>query len=190
MQWTKSKVATWLLISLIPTGALAILSFVIFALFVDDPESSGSFLLALAFVLSAIYGPLALVAGLVLKIVAGSGDRRLYRESRQYTEMHGWQQISETAWKSFKRNNVVLSVNKAYGQTTYILAVESDGDTAATDGFSRSLYALQFADFLWENVLSVKSQVDVAVVQQTRVEWERSLALPSRTPRPGQRETT
>ena len=73
MQWTKSKVATWLLISLIPTGALAILSFVIFALFVDDPESSGSFLLALAFVLSAIYGPLALVAGLVLKIVAGSG---------------------------------------------------------------------------------------------------------------------
>ena len=183
MQWTKSRVATWLLLSLIPTGLLLFISFIAFAIAsssTPEPEpfsDAWSTIWALGVILPFPYWWIALVVGVVLKIWAGIETRRLYREGRRYAELHGWQQISDTAWKSFKRGNVVLSVNQAYGKTTYILAVDSDGDTVATDGFSRSLFALQFGDFLWDNVLSGKSQVDVTVVQQTRDKWEQWRAL-------------
>lgn len=183
MQWTKSRIANWLLLSLIPTGLLGFVSFVAFALSTSnapEPElwtEPWSTIWASGVILLWPYWWIALVTGVVLKVWEGRETRRLYGEGRQYAELHGWQQISDTAWKSFKRGNLVLSVSQAYGKTTYILAVDSDGDTAATDGFSRSLYALQFGDFLWENVLSGRSQVDVTVVQQTRAEWERFRAL-------------
>lgn len=183
MQWTKSRIATWLLFSLIPTGLLGFISFAAFAISTSSTPEPEPFsdtwptIWALGVLFLWPYWWIALVAGVILKIWAGKETRRLYREGRQYAELHGWQQISDTAWKSFKRGNVVLSVSQAYGKTTYILSVDSDGDTVATDGFSRSLYALQFGDFLWDNVLSGKSQVDVTVVQQTRDEWERWRAL-------------
>ena len=184
MQLTKSTVGTWLLISLLPTGALGFIFLVGLVITTPpdtalDPVDGWYAFWALGAILLWPYFWIALVVGVVLKIWAGAETRRLYREGRQYAELHGWQQISDTAWKNFKRNNVSLSVTQAYGKQTYILSVESDGDTAATDGFSRSLYALQFGDFLWENVLSARPQVDVSVVRETRVEWERSRALPS-----------
>ena len=32
-----------------------------------------------------------------MKVWAGSEKRRLYREARQYADLHGWQPISDTA---------------------------------------------------------------------------------------------
>ena len=171
----KARWGTWLLLSLIPNGFAGFISFVIFAFAnnsPDDPEGWAVFW-ALVVVISWATWWLALLGGIVLKVWAGSEKRRLYREARQYADLHGWQQISDTAWKSFKRNNLVMSVTQAYEKPTYILSVEQEGETVATDGFSRSYYALHFADFLWEHVLSARANVDISVVQQTRGEWER-----------------
>ncbi len=181
MQLEKSKVGTWLLISLLPTGAAGIVAFVGFGVSGDplSPDIEGgweAFWLGATLLLWA-YWWMALLAGVVLKIWGGFERRHLYREARQYAELHGWQQISDTAWTNFKRGDAVLRVNQAYGKLTYILSIELNSHTEATDGFSRSVYALQFGDFLWQNVLQVRSQVDADVVQQTRGEWDRMRAL-------------
>lgn len=100
MQWTKSRLATWLLISLLPTGILGFISFVGFAIATPSQPTSelfGSGWQAFWWVLTVLLWPywwIALVVGVVLKIWAGNETRRLYREGRQYAELHGWQQIS------------------------------------------------------------------------------------------------
>ena len=120
---------------------------------------------------------LSLILGLTLKFWAGLDTRRSYRESRRYADLHGWQPISDTAWKSFKRRGVTLSVSPTYQQPTFILSIDLDGDTLATDGFSKSLYALHFGDHLWEHVLTDSKQLNVDVLNAERGQWEQTQAL-------------
>ena len=171
----KSRWGTWLLLSLIPNGFVGFISFAIYLFTYNPPGDVEGWPLFWGFVwlVSWLTWWLALLGGIVLKVWAGFEKRRLYREARQYADLHGWQQISDTAWKSFKRNNLVMSVTQAYEKPAYILSVEQEGETVATDGFSRSYYALHFGDFLWEHVMSTRTHVDLSVVQQTRGEWER-----------------
>ena len=169
---TKGKLGTWLLWSLIPNGILGFIAFII--LVVSDGEAIiGSFLV----ITSWPTWWLALVLGLILKFWAGMDTRRNYRESRRYADLHGWQPISDTAWKSFKRRGVTLSVSPTYQQPTFILSIDLDGETLATDGFSKSLYALHFGDHLWEHVLTDSKQLNVDVLNAERGQWEQTQAI-------------
>ena len=180
----KTKWGNLLLLSLIPLGLLgfgAFFAYVISISFTSDPTTNSEiespwevFWAFAVFLLWPVWW-LALVAGIVLRVWGGHQTRRIYREARQYAELHGWQQISDTAFKSFKRNNLIMTVSQAFEKPTYILSVEQEGETVATDGFSRSYYALRFADYLWEHVVSVQSRVDISVLQETRRDWERRM---------------
>ena len=120
---------------------------------------------------------LSLIVGISLKIWAGFSTRRSYKESRRYAELHGWQTISDAAWKSFKRRGITLSVSQAFQQPTFILSIDLDGEIIATDGFSKSLYALIFGDYLWDNIFSTTSKVSVAELTQQCQQWEQTQAL-------------
>ena len=125
---TKGKLGTWLLWSLIPNGILGFLSFAISFIFYNSPDPEGA---ALLFVLimgtSWLTWWLSLLLGLTLKFWAGLDTRRNYRESRRYADLHGWQPISDIAWKSFKRRSVTLSVSPTYQQPTFFLSIDLDG---------------------------------------------------------------
>ena len=173
MQMTKGKLGTWLLWSLIPNGLVGFISFLIgFSSESTEPSIWG--------VLVIISWPtwwLSLILGLALKFWAGLDTRRSYRDSRRYADLHGWQPISDTAWKSFKRRGVTLSVSPTYQQPTFILSIDLDGETLATDGFSKSLYALHFGDHLWEHVLTDSKQLNVDVLNAERGQWEQTQAI-------------
>ena len=162
---TKGKLGTWLLWSLIPNGILGFLSFAIYSLFYTS-------LFSFIFVTSWLTWWLSLLLGLTLKFWAGLDTRRNYRESRRYADLHGWQPISDFAWKSFKRRSVTLSVSPTYQQPTFFLSIDLDGETLITGGFSKSLYALRFGDHLWEQVLADSKYLNVE-----RGQWEQTQAL-------------
>ena len=175
---TKSKLSMWLLWSLVPNGILGFFSF-LFYIFSDiDPEPQGAAILwALLIVISWPTWWLALLIGIGIKIWGGFSTRRSYKESRQYAELHGWQTISDTSWKSFKRRGITLSVNQAFQQPTFILSIDLDGEVIATDGFSKSFYALNFGDYIWDSVLNTSTQVSAEVITGQRREWEQTQAL-------------
>ena len=179
---TKGKLGTWLLWSLIPNGILGFLSFAISFIFYNSPDPEGA---ALLFVLimgtSWLTWWLSLLLGLTLKFWAGLDTRRNYRESRRYADLHGWQPISDIAWKSFKRRSVTLSVSPTYQQPTFFLSIDLDGETLTTGGFSKSLYALRFGDHLWEQVLADSKQLNVEVLNVERGQWEQTQALAVRS---------
>ena len=170
--------STWgnrLLISLIPLGVLGVVAFIAYAISVSAPGdeidspwevfwTSCTFFIWLAWWI-------ALPTGIVLKVWGGAETRRVYREARQYAEMHNWQQISDTTWKGYRPRNVVMTVSQAFERPTYILSVEHEGESVTTDGFSRSVYALRFADFLWDHVMSGRSHVDAEAMRAARREW-------------------
>ena len=68
-----------------------------------------------------------------------------------------------------------MSVTQAYEKPTYMGfgPLSRRGKQWLPMDAHRSYYALHFADFLWEHVLSARANVDLSVVQQTRGEWER-----------------
>ena len=173
---TKGKLGTWLLWSLIPNG---ILGFLIFAIYlISDPEPEGaSLLFGFIMVTSWLTWWLSLLLGLTLKFWAGLDTRRNYRESRRYADLHGWQPISDIAWKSFKRRSVTISVSPTYQQPTFFLSIDLDGETLTTGGFSKSLYALRFGDHLWEQVLADSKYLNVEVLNVERGQWEQTQAL-------------
>lgn len=184
MQWTKSRIANWLLLSLPIAGIFGVISFVGWGVSSeswteDQPITTAMGLWLILVLISWPYFGIALITGVVLKVVSSRETGRIYKESRQYAELHDWLQISDTAWRSFKRNHTTFTVNQLYGANTYVLTVDVDGDSVTTDGFSRSIYALQFGDYLWERVLSAQRQASASTVHQTRQEWERFRALPS-----------
>ena len=118
-----------------------------------------------------------LLAGVVLKLIGRNERHRLHWEAQMYASMHGWQQISETAWRSLKQDDCILAVAPEYGASTYSLSVSSDGRSADTYGFSRPVFALQFGDFLWENVLLNRPQLSASEVRETRMQWDRTRML-------------
>ena len=184
----KGKLGTWLLWSLIPNGILGIISFVIYLSSHTSSELEGAALLfgVITFI-SWLTWWLSLLLGLTLKFWAGLDTRRNYRESRRYADLHGWQPISDNAWKSFKLRSVTLSVSPTYQQPTFFLSINLDGETLTTAGFSKSLYALRFGDHLWEQVIADSKQLNVEVLNVERGQWEQTqaLAVSPKYPYPG-----
>ncbi len=93
----------------------------------------------------------------------------------QYAERNGWRPISRTAWRNRKRDNAALSVKQAYKKQTYLLQIEAQGDTITVEEFESSLWALQFGDWLWRELLQVNLNPDREDIEEKRAEWETAL---------------
>ena len=70
-----------------------------------------------------------------------------------------------------------MAVNKAFKKTTYILNSVVDGETTTVDEFEQAYWALQFGDWLWEELLQSDAKPGLAVVSEKRAEWEQTRAM-------------
>ena len=184
---TRSQVANRLLLSLIPLGLLGFFAFVMYVIAVSftgdgqgaaaEVDSGWEVFWVFACLLLWPAWWIALGAGAVLKILASRKEGRIRRDGIRFAQLHNWQPISDTTWKSYRRNNLVMTVDRMYGKDSYMLLVDQDGESVSTDGFETSTYALQFGDFLWENVLKVRTRIDANEVRETRGQWESNRAL-------------
>ena len=179
---TKKRFRTGFLISLLPVGLLCFISFIGFVVAGSGPESVDYFtgwenfwgMMAFG---TMVYWWAALVAWFVLRTMINVAAKRMYTETRRYADQYGWRQISETAWTVFKPGGLTLRASQDYNLESFHLNIEANGLTEVTSGFSRSLYALQFGDFLWERALSAQRQLNAQVVRETRAEWTDSMTL-------------
>ena len=170
---TKSQRGVWMLISLIPATVLV----VILATLGAPYEGMGGTLIALLVTMLSLYWVCALVAGLTLTIWGAVERSRHTKEAMQYAQRHGWRPISRDMWRNRKRNGVQLAVNKAIGKTTYILTIDIEGDTTMVDEFATPVWALDFGDWLWQELVDARASTDIEVVAQKRAEWEQSRGL-------------
>ncbi len=174
IEWTKSRLGFWLLISLIP----ATIAYVPAAALSPDEPFQDEFFWSFIGTILALYLPCALVAGAVLAVWGRIEKSRQYREAQHYAQRHGWHPISKTTWRNRKRNGVQLSVDKAIVGSTYILTIEINGETTVVDEFETPTWALEFGDWLWEELLQAQGMTpDVEVVAEKRAEWEQSKGL-------------
>ena len=179
---TKKRFRTGFLISLLPVGLLCFISFIGLVVAVGGPESVDyntgweNFWVMMAFG-TMVYWWAALVAWFVLRTMINVAAKRMYTETRRYADQYGWRQSSETAWTVFKPGGLTLRASQDYELESFHLNIEANGLTEVTSGFSRSLYALQFGDFLWDRALSAQRQLNSQVVRETRAEWTDSMTL-------------
>ena len=175
---TKSKVGFWLLLSVVAAfvGSCAVI--VVDYVPDDDWTAGGALLVGMVLFL---YFPIALFTGIVLSIWGRIEKGRAVTRAHQYAELNGWHPISETMWRSRKREGAALSVAKAYQKTTYILTIEYQEETTTVDEFANALWALQFGDWLWEELKSLGQPIDAVGIEQKRTEWEKTLALAIRS---------
>ncbi len=191
----KEQLGNRLLWSTIPIGILCLISLGISVVLLAEAEQNwyeygyGAYsgeqaFWDVTFLLSLLSFWVALVGGAALKVIGRNDRFRAYSEAQMYGSIHGWQQIAENAWRCLKGDACSMSVNKGYGAESYSLSVQSAGRSESAEGFSRPLYALQFAEYLWENVLSNRPQLTTGVVRETRIRWDPTRALGSGRPEP------
>ena len=169
---TKRQVAKWLLISLLPGVVVWFVAFAIFAAYQPDTPAPVVIFLILTFFLS-IYLPFALIIGLTLHIWLSYQARRMFRATQRYAELHGWLPISQTQWRNRKRNQIQLTVAKASAYDTFILTIQADNETFTVDEFESSTWALQFGDWIWEQILTADAPViSPTLIHEKRVEWQ------------------
>ena len=164
----KSRRGFHLLISLIPV--LVLLLVLVYAI------ESNTFTSLVVLVL-LIYLLIATPLGIVYRVWGSIETRAANRRAHQYAELNGWHPISQTSWRSRKREGAALSVNQAYEKSTYILNIEHMGETTTVDEFETSLWALEFGDWLWEELRAAGKGLNPDVVHEKRSEWEGSRAL-------------
>ena len=169
MKPVKHTIGRWLLLSLIPATVLFFLGLMVSVISTD----TGGTISAIAFFYMMPVGP----SGLVLLIWGNIEFHRSHRTAQQYAELHGWRAISSTAWRNRKRNNIDLSVSQAFKKRTFILTIEMNGETVSIDEFETSIWALQFGDWLWEELMLASTVPTTEVVAEKRAEWNRSQAM-------------
>ena len=167
MKPIKHKIGFWLLISLIPAFIIFI-----FAIALGASETSPTALWMVLGIPMMLYLPVALVVGLILFILGSKESKRTNQAAQQYAELNGWHPISRTTWRNRKRNQTALSVHQAFNKQTFILTIETNGETTSIDEFETPVWALQFGDWLWEQLLEANTTPDKAEVAEKRAEWE------------------
>ena len=177
MRITKSKLGFWLLLSLVPTF-LGIVAIFAIDFLPDEENTTAGSLLA---ILMILYFPIGLVVGVVMSVWGKVEKNVAFTRAHQYAELNGWHPISDTMWRSRKREGAALSVAKAYQKTTYILTIEYQEETTTVDEFANALWALQFGDWLWEELKSLGQPIDAVGIEQKRTEWEKTRALAIRS---------
>ena len=163
----KHKVGIWLLVSLIP--ALIIL---VVAVELSDDSGNTPFAIAAVGVLSFLYFIAALVVGPALIFWGIVQAKRTYKDAQRYAELNGWHPISRTSWRNRKPNQAALSVVQANDKSTYIVTVDANGETTTIDEFETPIWALQFGDWIWEQLLEDNTSPDQVQIAEKRAEWE------------------
>ena len=79
--------------------------------------------------------------------------------------------------RALSGRGVTFSVQPAYEQPTFLLLIDIDSEIISTEGFSRSLYALRFADYLWDHALANTDTITKAEVMQEQRVWEQTQAI-------------
>ena len=166
----KVKIGSRLLLGLIP--ALIILIIAV-ALSNDDTPA----LVAFIGVLSLLYLIAGSIVGLALIVLGNREFKRAYQTAQRYAELNGWHPISRTSWRNRKRDQTALFVHQAFDRPTYILTVEANVGTTVIDEFETPIWALQFGDWLWEQLLDVNTAPNIEEVAEKRAEWEQTTAL-------------
>ena len=169
---TKRQVAKWLLISLPPGVVVWFVAIAILGAYQPDTSPPGVFFGILIFFLT-IYLPFALVIGLTLHIWLNHQARRMFRTTQRYAELHGWLPVSRTQWRNRKRNQIQLTVAKAFAYDTFILTIQANDETFTVDEFESSTWALQFGDWVWEQILMTDDPViSPTLLHEKRAEWQ------------------
>ena len=163
----KYKIGVNLLLSFIPASIIFVLAATLGA--VEVPPEPLWMVLGIPMM---FYSPIALIVGLILVLWGNAEFKRTYRTAQRYAELNGWHPISRTSWRNRKRNQVALSVTQALEKRTYVLTVETDGDTTTIDEFETPVWALQFGDWLWEQLLETNTTPGVMEVAEKRAQWE------------------
>ena len=117
---------------------------------------------------------LFLIVGLALRFMVRREEERMQQDAQEYAETRRWQSITRSQWRNFKSSGVILTVTKARRASNYLLNAEVEGRVIGSDRFENPLYAMQFGDHLWDNLLSEQEEVDSEKVQQFRTMWERA----------------
>ena len=169
---SKSRISFWLLISLIP--AFGLCSVAVVASPGGDVESNWNTLGGF----SVVYFGIALIAGCILYWLGRKDEA--FDDAQRYAERNGWHPISKYVWRCRKREGAALSVNRAYKQKTYLLTIEHQAETTTVEEFDRADWAMEFGDWLWEELRAAGHQIDVGVLQEKRGEWEQTHALARR----------
>ena len=60
---------------------------------------------------------------------------------------------------------------------TFVREVLREGETTAVDEFSTRVWALEFGDWLWEELVAARASTDAEVLAEKRDEWEQSKAM-------------
>ena len=174
----KSRASFWLLMSLIPTVLAMVVAMTVGIISIESAAGDStvvSTVTALIFVLASLYGVCALSVGIILRVLSGVESRKRFNEAHHYAEMNGWHPISKTAWRSMKKGGASLSVAQAFDKRGSILTINMDGETVTVDEFERSLWGLQFGDWLWGELAG--QSVSPTVVREKKLEWDQSMAL-------------
>ncbi len=176
---TKSRIGFWLLISLIPMGLLTFLGFIIsIVLFIgsssDEPEGA-EIACTFVFFASLFYWWGALFTGIGLKILSRRENQQMFAQAQRYAEVHGWQPISQSAWRALKADRASLAVSRSIQGTMYTLTIASGVNTTTVTNFATPLWALQFGDWLWERTGGENITPETAQAQ--RQEWSQNLAI-------------
>ena len=178
MDITRSKLGAWFLLSLIPTGLLFLVAIVASS---PTPWAPGELFWSFIGLINLFYLPSALVAGLVLMILDSRARSRAYKEALTYAQRNGWRPITKEMWRNRKGSGVQLAVNQAVGQSSYVLTIEVNGETTMVDEFATRVWALEFGDWLWEELAnsraSTEAKVVAEIVAEKRDEWEQSRAI-------------
>ncbi len=164
----KHRVGVYILLSLIPAVII-----ILTAVGLSGPDFDNTpFAVSAIGLLSVLYFMVAIISSPALILWGSIETKRTYRAAQRYAELNGWHPISRTTWRNRKRNQMALSVHQAFNKRTYILTIEENGETTTIDEFETPVWALQFGDWLWEQLLEVNTTPDKAEVAEKRAEWE------------------
>ena len=176
-EMSKSRISFWLLVSLIPAFGLCSAG-IAFSPSVEEGLEGATNAWSTIGGLSVIYFFGALILGCVF-YWWGRRDEA-FDSAQMYAERNGWHPISKYVWRNRKREGAALSVNRAYKQKTYLLTIDYQGETTTVEEFERADWAMQFGDWLWEELREAGQSPDVQVLHEKRDEWEQTHALARR----------
>ena len=161
----KYRIGVWLFFSVVAAAFLILIDMAIIINNGDGSLTYGG--------VAMLYFIFAFPVGVVLLIWGNIEFSRAYKAARQYAERHGWRPISRTSWRNRKANNVSLAVDQAFKKQTYLLKIEGDSETITIDEFESSLWALQFGDWLWSELLITSANPTTEDIEEKRAEWKR-----------------
>ena len=169
MKPLKHKIGFWLLLSLIPAGALLFISAIVGALILGNAPSAEPTNVLGAICMLWIF--LALPPGLVLLIWGNIEFNQAFRRAQRYAELNGWQPISRVAWRNRKQGGITLAVDQSAINRTFILTIQA-AERIVVDEFYSAVWGMSFGDWLWQELANTRTVPSRAVVVQKREEWE------------------